>query len=63
MTHLGLLHAAERRERARSKANRDVHLHNVLVRFAYNHSPAGGSVKLQLFAADDGRWFAGSEVT
>lgn len=63
MTHLGLLHAAELRERARSKANRDVHLHNVLVRFAYNHSPAGASAKLQLFAADDGWWFAGTEVT
>lgn len=63
LTRVGLERAVALRERSRSKAQRDVYLHNVLLRFAYQHSPAGGSVSLQLFAEEDGWWFGGTEVT
>ncbi|MGW4984838.1 hypothetical protein [Streptomyces mirabilis] len=35
----------------------------MLVRWAYEHSPAAGSASLQEFAGDEHWWFAGTQVT
>ncbi|MFE7469427.1 hypothetical protein ACFU6R_35730 [Streptomyces sp. NPDC057499] len=63
LTGNGLKHARELLRRSQSKIERETHLHNVLVRWAYEHAPAGGSASLQLFAGDEHWWFAGTEVT
>ncbi|MGW9594980.1 hypothetical protein ACWHLZ_32335 [Streptomyces chartreusis] len=63
LTANGLDHARELLRRSRSKIERDTYLHNVLVRWAYERVPAGGSASLQGFAGDEHWWFAGTEVT
>lgn len=62
-TNAGLEHAQHLRRISRSKAERDVYLHNWLVRWAYDNTSAGGSASLQEFAGDEHWWFAGTEVT
>ncbi|MFB7337771.1 hypothetical protein ACFC00_40170 [Streptomyces adustus] len=59
----GREHAEHLYRTSRSKIDRELHLHNVLVRWAYDHSPVGGSVSLQMFAVDDDWWFCGTAVT
>ncbi len=63
LTGNGLEHAREVLRRSRSKIERETHLHTVLVRWSYEHAPAGGSASLQEFAGDVDWWFAGTEVT
>ncbi|MFF9778296.1 hypothetical protein ACF1HJ_32140 [Streptomyces sp. NPDC013978] len=63
LTGRGLEYAEHLRETSGSKLDRDTYLHNVLVRWAYNQSPPGGSASLQMFAASDDWWFSGTEVT
>ncbi|MET9462450.1 hypothetical protein ABZY05_46885 [Streptomyces canus] len=63
LTANGLEHAQHLRRISRSRAERDIYLHNVLVRWAYEHTPPAGSVSLQEFAGDEHWWFAGTQVT
>ncbi|MFF8919464.1 hypothetical protein ACF08M_40825 [Streptomyces sp. NPDC015032] len=63
LTGNGLEHARELLRRSGSKIEREAYLHNVLVRWAYEHAPAGGSASLQGFAGDEHWWFAGTQVT
>jgi hypothetical protein len=63
LTANGLEHARHLRRISRSKTERDIYLHNVLVRWVYEHAPAGGSASLQEFAGDEKWWFAGTQVT
>ncbi|MFJ9105648.1 hypothetical protein ACIRJM_45200 [Streptomyces sp. NPDC102405] len=63
LTGAGLEQALHLSRISHSKTERDTYLHNVLVRWAYEHTPAGGSASLQEFAGDDRWWFAGTQVT
>lgn len=63
LTPQGVERAHHLRNISRSKSERDIYLHNVLVRWAYDNSPAGGSASLQMFAGDERWWFAGTQVT
>ncbi|MEU9250833.1 hypothetical protein AB0D66_03165 [Streptomyces sp. NPDC048270] len=63
LTANGLEEAHRLRRDSRSRAEREVYLHNTLVRWAYENAPVGGRVRLQLFATDEKRWFCGTEVT
>jgi hypothetical protein len=63
LTANGLAEARRLRKDSGSKAEREVYLHNTLVRWAHQKSPAGGLASLQLFAADEEWWFCGTEVT
>ncbi|WP_314414832.1 hypothetical protein [Streptomyces sp. DSM 40484] len=63
LTANDLGHARHLRRISRSKAEREIHLHSVLVRWAHEHAPAGGSASLQEFASDEKWWFAGTQVT
>ncbi|MFD8724997.1 hypothetical protein ACFV2H_45385 [Streptomyces sp. NPDC059629] len=62
-TPAGLEKAKHLRKISQQKAERDQYLHNVLVRWAYEHTPAGGSARLEEFAEDERWWFAGTQVT
>ncbi|MGW3820113.1 hypothetical protein [Streptomyces sp. NPDC005046] len=46
-TSAGVEHAQHLRRISRSKAERDVYLHNCLVRWGYDNTPAGKSASLQ----------------
>ncbi|MFD5015382.1 hypothetical protein [Streptomyces chartreusis] len=63
LTANGLEHAREWRRRTQSKVERERYLQEALMRWAYDNSPANGSVSLQRFAADERWWFHGTEVT
>jgi len=63
LTANGLEQARHLRRISQSRAERDIYLHNWLVRWAYEHAPAGGSASLQEFAGDEHWWFAGTQVT
>ncbi|WP_416963868.1 hypothetical protein [Streptomyces sp. Agncl-13] len=63
LTANGLEHARHLRRISQSRAERDIYLHNVLVRWAYEHTPPAGSASLQEFAGDQRWWFAGTQVT
>ncbi|WP_326757338.1 hypothetical protein OHB35_53200 [Streptomyces phaeochromogenes] len=63
LTANGLEHARHLHRISQSRAERDIYLHNWLVRWAYEHAPAGGSASLQEFAGDEHWWFAGTQVT
>ncbi|WP_438310636.1 hypothetical protein ACSHWO_07640 [Streptomyces sp. HUAS TT3] len=63
LTAGGLEKACQLRTDSESKAKRETHLHNMLVRWAYQNAPAGGWASLQLFALDEAWWFCGTQVT
>ncbi|WP_406368330.1 hypothetical protein OG788_46515 [Streptomyces sp. NBC_00647] len=63
LTANGLEQARHLRRISQSRAERDIYLHNVLVRWAYTHTPPAGSVSLQEFAGNERWWFAGTQVT
>ncbi|MBK3624343.1 hypothetical protein JHN59_05705 [Streptomyces sp. MBT49] len=63
LTANGLEHAYELRRRSTSRVDRETYLHNTLVRWAHDRSPAGGWASVQEFAVDENWWFAGTEVT
>ncbi|MFD5633675.1 hypothetical protein ACFWJM_05955 [Streptomyces sp. NPDC127077] len=63
LTANGLKQARHLRRISQSRAERDIYLHNALVRWAYEHTPPAGSVSLQEFAGNERWWFAGTQVT
>ncbi|WP_416963869.1 hypothetical protein [Streptomyces sp. Agncl-13] len=63
-TDKGLLHAQQLRQDSQDRAQRDIHLHNALVRWAYENCPRpAGSVDFTEFAGTEGWWYLGTEVS
>ncbi|MEG9552190.1 hypothetical protein V5N34_29370 [Streptomyces baarnensis] len=63
LTATGLGEANRLRTDSQSKAKREVHLHNTLVRWAHQNAPASDYASLQQFALDKDWWFCGTPVT
>ncbi|MFB7951435.1 hypothetical protein [Streptomyces sp. NPDC056045] len=63
MSDDGRIQAEALMRRARSRVEREAHLHSKLVRWAHEQAPPGGRAKLQLFAAHPYWWFCGTEVS
>ncbi|MFD5633674.1 hypothetical protein ACFWJM_05950 [Streptomyces sp. NPDC127077] len=62
-TDAGLLHAQQLQRDSRDRAKRDVHLHNALVRWAYENFPRpAGSVDAWEFVGSEGGWYRGTEL-
>ncbi|MEU3049023.1 hypothetical protein ABZ705_21375 [Streptomyces sp. NPDC006984] len=62
LTRTGASKARELRANSDSRAEREAHLNNRLLYWAYDNSPSGGSADLQMFAASKDWWFCGTEV-
>ncbi|MFB7375901.1 hypothetical protein ACFC6U_05595 [Kitasatospora purpeofusca] len=63
LTTAGRVKALELRRRSRDRAEREHHLHDALVRWAYNQRRPGAGALLQTLPASPDWWFCGTEVT
>ncbi len=63
LTTIGCTKAMDLRRRSRDRAEREQHLHDALVRWAYNQRRPGAGASLQSLPTSPDWWFCGTEVT
>ncbi|GJF32563.1 hypothetical protein KNE206_52630 [Kitasatospora sp. NE20-6] len=63
LTTVGRTKAMNLRSRSQDRAEREHHLHDALVRWAYNQQRPGAGASIQSLPASPDWWFCGTEVT